>query len=295
MIYLGNFDLPARSVGKFIVNTAGTNLALPPLAMPFFRSDKYISQFIDVTGLSQAVAKEYQTRYPKNVEIGIQAYFDHQQTSQNPPTQITKKLKEVADTYRDPSKPDRIEIDGTLQYLSDLGVEPEDYRALVLAYLLHLPELGVFEASEFLNVWGSLKKELLTEMREYLDNYSKEIVADVQQFKKMYAYTFGFLMLVPNQKLLKAEDAVEYWKLLFPLIIHGEKSRERLGQWCSFVLEEWKHQVSKDMWIMTLEFFLEVVDDDPETFSKWNEELSYPLVVDLYVEYLRDAGLLPEA
>lgn len=250
---------------------------------------------MDVTGLSQAVAKQYQARYPKNVELGIQAYFDHQLILLNPPVAITEKLKEVANTYRDPTRNDRIEIDGTLQYLSDLGVEPEDYRALVLAYLLHLPELGVFEVSEFLNVWGTLKKELLIEMREYLEAFSLEVVTDIKQFKQLYAYTFSFLMLVPNQKLLKGEDAVEYWKLLFPLVIKGEKAQERLDQWCLFVLEEWKHQVSKDMWVMTLEFFLEVVVDDPETFSKWNEELSYPLVVDLFVEHLRDSELLSEA
>ena len=47
----------------------------PQPPMPLFKSDRFVSQFTEVTGLTTAVAKQYHDKY-KLVDDAIQAYFD---------------------------------------------------------------------------------------------------------------------------------------------------------------------------------------------------------------------------
>ena len=48
---------------------------------------------------------------------------------------------------------------------------------------------------------------------------------------------------------------------------------------------EWKKSVNKDMWNETLKFAQLTLDD--ETLGFWNEEASWPSVIDEFVEWVK--------
>ncbi|CAN3353381.1 defective in cullin neddylation protein 1 [Diutina catenulata] len=257
--------------------------------MPLFKSDRFVSQFTEVTGSTTAVAKQYHDKY-KSVDDAIQAYFDDSHCKKK--FKPSREAASLFDTYRDPEHPEQIGIDGTLAMLGDLAIEPEDPRALMLAYLLASPQMGVFTKHEFLEAVTAAQVSSLAELKKHVDGYAAQVARDPAEFKRLYAYTFGFLMEVPNQKLLAGDTACDYWRLLWPLVVTDPAALARLDQWYTFVTTEWRRSLSRDTWVMFGAFFTEVVAADPATFAGYDEMAAWPAVVDEYVEYLRENGLL---
>lgn len=67
---------------------------------------------------------------------------------------VWKGLAEYSDSNRlDPENPGEIGIDGTIEYIQDLGLELEDPLVLAIAHLLRSPRVGCFPKSLFLLGW----------------------------------------------------------------------------------------------------------------------------------------------
>jgi DCN1-like protein 1/2 len=60
-------------------------------------------------------------------------------------------------TGTDPEEPSTIGIDGTINYIQDLGVALEDPVVLALAYKLDAPTMGQFPKQRFIKGWQSMK------------------------------------------------------------------------------------------------------------------------------------------
>ena len=58
-----------------------------------------------------------------------------------------------------------------------------------------------------------------------------------------------------------------------------------LSWWTEFVNSEWKKSVNKDMWNETLKFAQLTLED--ESMGFWNEESSWPSVIDEFVEWVK--------
>lgn len=70
--------------------------------------------------------------------------------------------------------------------------------------------------------------------------------------------------------------------------------QSRTDQWYTFIENVYKRPLSRDSWIMFYSFVLEIIFDDPTDMVKYSEMSSWPSVIDEYVEYLRESGLLKE-
>lgn len=77
------------------------------------------AQFIDVTQAKSSVATRYLEQADWNVEEALREYYN-----ENPP--YDPKLEKLFDKYMDSENHDLILIDGTLAYLNDLGIDPEE-------------------------------------------------------------------------------------------------------------------------------------------------------------------------
>lgn len=213
------------------------------------------------------------------------------------------KLVAIYETYKDPKDPNHIDIDGTITYLDDLGIESDDPKALMLAYYLQSPSVGVFNKSSFLSQWQLQKINSLVAMKKFIDklyeilinnqgNQNISIDGVEVSFENFYNFTFDFLMTNENQKLLDLETAVDYWKLLLPLISTNEQVTTRFNQWYDFIAQECKRAISKDSWSMFYLFIEEIVLKDPLTFKDYDEMAAWPSIIDEYIEYLREHELL---
>lgn len=198
------------------------------------------------------------------------------------------KLEQLFARYCDSADPSTILIDGTLQYLADLGLDPEDPRSLTLAYILKSPQTGEFRRGDFVATWAAAGASTLPQMRAHLDACHRDIHADAAQFEPFYRYVFEFVRGADARaKSIPAADCAAYWRLL--LAEGADACAERVEQWCQFV-EEAARPVSKDTWNMWYKFYAQVVRPDPQALSAYDEMSAWPSMVDEYVEWLHDSG-----
>lgn len=259
-----------------------------------------ISNFMKATGALQSIAESYVSKYGS--VAAASSAFD--------------SLKKICQIYNKYSLKDEIDIDGTLAYMADLGIEPEDVQGLILAYVLKSPSVGVFRRSDFLNLWIALQVDTIEGMRSCLNNLLLSLDTSAApkrtntvtpiNFTDLYNFTFEFLKELPAHKLLDPALAVDYWNLLVPLAIdkiaskyqhnksHIAAVHRRLQEWCTFITTEYKRPVSNDAWRMFYLFFRDVVCQDPIDFKSYSEMDAWPSVIDEFVEYLTDNDLLPE-
>lgn len=292
---MSDFLYPTRGITLEMDRSRHSN-ATPKSYRP---THAMIAQFMDFTRQSEDVAIKYLGEH-KDLLRAIDAYLAHCDNS--PDVKPSAELEAIFKKYQDPEDKEHIDINGTIAYLGDLSIEPEDLQSLVLAYFLKAPRMGFFKRHDFLSQWQKHKVTTLPQMKDFIEKLWNQIQNDKEEgtygFRGLYDFTFGFLLENDNQKVLGYELVVEYWKLLLPVKFELHSSYEgiakRLEQWYDFVLKEYKRDFSKDMWSMFYLFLVEVVATDPENMSEYDEMAAWPSVMDEYVEYLHENDLLSE-
>lgn len=179
-----------------------------------------------------------------------------------------------------------IGIDGTFKYLNDLGIEPEEVDALVLAYYVNAKEVGVFEREDFVSGWCNVDIYDLQSMSQFIKNKSIDIYKnDSDLFARVYKFTFGYVLDKQDksniQKQLPLEEAIEYWKLLIP-----NSNSEMFFNWLEN--ESNRKTIKRDEWNMLPSFLQLAKDGETNLISRYSEDDAWPLLMDDYVEYLVD-------
>lgn len=109
---------------------------------------------------------------------------------------------------------------------------------------------------------------------------------DKDIFKQVYNHAF-VLPLQPGSKTLALDTAVAFWGILFGA--NGMPWQTANTPWTSWWFEYLEggrtKAVNKDLWRQVLTFALETIKDD--TLGFWNEESSWPSVVDDFVEWVK--------
>lgn len=140
-------------------------------------------------------------------------------------------LVAIFDAYKDPSNDQIIDIDGTLKYLEDLEIDPDDPKSLTLAFLFKSRKVGEFQRESFLQVWQNYKIADIAEMSKFITKFHNDLIkgrgeyhdivtGQELNFKKLYEFAFTFLLETENQKVLDVDLAISYWQLLLPLVIN---------------------------------------------------------------------------
>lgn len=244
-------------------------------------------QFRKITSALAAEASAYLDKHNGNLNAAVDAYYA---------SVPSEALKELWERYHDANDQESILIDGTLQYLADLGLAPEDLRCLTLAFLLRSPQTGEFSRDDFFSVWGANGIDSLKGMRSYIDKQHYELRANRNRFEQFYRYVFDFVRGRGAGKTLPAPDAAAYWHLLFIDSVASNEHQDevlvkRVEQWCEFV-ENAARPVTRDTWNMWLRFYYEVMEPAPKTLAAYNEMDAWPSLVDEYVDWLRERSAI---
>jgi DCN1-like protein 1/2 len=138
-------------------------------------------------------------------------------------------------------------------------------------------------------LWLTLTScDTIDKQKAYLNNLKTQLPTDKTVFTRVYKYTF-FLAKSGQQKAVSLEAAVAYWDLLFASPLSAVKwstpSTPWLDWWKEFLDASWKKSVNKDMWNETLKFAQLTLED--EAISFWNEESSWPSVIDDFVGWVK--------
>ncbi|KAJ6766246.1 DEFECTIVE IN CULLIN NEDDYLATION PROTEIN [Salix purpurea] len=115
----------------------------------------------------------------------------------------------------------------------------------------------------------SIFDELLKLMSEL------ELMADFSEFSRFYDFVF-FMCRENGQKNITVNKAVSAWKLVLA-------GRFRLlNQWCDFVQENQRHNISEDTWQQVLAFSRCV----HENLEGYDPEGAWPVLIDDFVEHM---------
>lgn len=187
------------------------------------------------------------------------------------------KILAFFELYKD-SNENAILAEGIEKLCSDLNVQPEDFRILLLAWKFNAQHMFCFTKEEFVQGCRNLRSDCV---QDILARFP-ELIIEIQnheKFKDLYRFTFKF-GLEPGQRVLMSEMAIQLWKLVF-----FYNDPPILQRWLSF-LE--KHPnvrgISRDTWNMFLNFSESIGDD----LSTYDDTAAWPSLFDDFVEYEND-------
>lgn len=178
-----------------------------------------------------------------------------------------------------PMGPDGISGQKLLELFRDLKVDPAaDVAALALAAACNAAEMGVFRRREFICGCTALETDSLEELREQMPKLREDVLRG-RTLPEVYAYTFGIALEVPS-KVLPLEEAQQYWALL----LHSWPLRDPFCDWAQRHMKG--KGINRDLWMMVLKLATKV----PPDLSTYDEDPSWPVLFDEFVEFYRSQG-----
>ncbi|KAI1865964.1 uncharacterized protein JN550_007942 [Neoarthrinium moseri] len=200
-------------------------------------------------------------------------------------------LKNQFESLRNPSEDpvDTIGTNGSMEYLSSLGINFEDASMFVALWVLE-SRIGELKKDDFVRAWKKFGVQpKLEDQQTHMAVQTKFLAYQMPLFRDVYRHAF-VAGKEPDARALPVEAAITFWEVIFkdPGLpwVGKQTGINWLSLWISFLKEKWTRTVSKDMWNMTLEFALKSRDD--ETLSFWSEDGAWPGVIDDFVAWYRE-------
>ncbi|KAI4696227.1 uncharacterized protein J4E88_000400 [Alternaria novae-zelandiae] len=199
-------------------------------------------------------------------------------------------LNKLFDRYQEAGAPDKdiVGVEGTMRYFDDTGVDAEGLDALAALEIVQAPTMGEMSRDGFVKGWMERHCDTIDRQKSYLKILKSELSGNKDVFTRVYKYTFT-IAKTADQRAVPLEMATVYWELLFssPLsaVQWSSPNTPWLTWWTEFLNTSWKKSVNKDMWNETLKFAQLSLED--ETMGFWNEESSWPSVIDDFVEFVK--------
>ena len=203
---------------------------------------------------------------------------DIARNNNNSSLDIDIKIHSLFDQYKD-NDVDSILLDGMEKFCVDLGLQPDDFKMLVLAWKFRADVMCQFTRNEFFQGCKVMNADSIEGILNKIP-YIVDELNDPGQFKDFYKFTFKFgLDKSIGEKTLPVDTASALWRLVF--------SRDKppfLDKWIDFLLLH-KHirGIPKDTWMMFLTFCSTV---DP-SLSNYDECEAWPSVFDDFVEAMK--------
>lgn len=246
-------------------------------------------EFIEIAGTSPAEATRILKLHAYRLQPALDAFYNdpaamrladaHRAAGKG--GQSAKKLNKLWEKYRDSTNAEETDVDGTIRYCDDLGISPDDVVMLAIAWYTKAPTMGRFRRESWVDAWKASRNDTIELQREYVDTLRNDLKSS-DTFRQVYNFTFDYAKN-EGQKSMMLDVASDLWTLLVPLDPTANFSAEHLEWWIDFLVRRGSKAVSKDTWILFLEFTRTI---DPE-FSQHDEEAAWPSVIDDFVDFAR--------
>ncbi|KAF2011464.1 DUF298-domain-containing protein [Aaosphaeria arxii CBS 175.79] len=247
-----------------------------------------ISQFQNFTQADRNSAVKFLKNYGWDPEAAVNGFFSNGSGTANNPG-VKSSLSKIFDKYReDANSPDTAGMEQTMKYLGDIDVSVEGLDFLVVSEIIQAPSMGEMSRQGFVDGWAALQCDTLEKQKQYIQQVKQSLPSNKAAFAKVYSYTFQ-LAKTGNQKTLPLDHACAYWEVVFnsPLsaVRWTSPSSPWSEWWVEFLTTQWKRAINKDHWNQTLKFAQLTLED--ESLSFWNEESSWPSIIDEFVEWVK--------
>ncbi|KAD5318109.1 hypothetical protein E3N88_18055 [Mikania micrantha] len=234
-----------------------------------------VQQFMTITGASEKVALQTLKASDWHLDGAFDIFYSQPKSFTD-----TRHLEELYNRYKDPYA-DMVMADGISTLCNDLQVDPQDIVMLVVSWHMKAATMCEFSKQEFVGGLQSLGIDSLEKFRERIPFMRSELQDD-QKFKEIYNFAFSWAK-EKGQKSLALDTAIGMWQLLFE-----EKQWPLVDHWCQFLQARHNKAISRDTWSQLLEFARSV---DP-TLSNYDAEGAWPYLIDEFVEYLTENGII---
>ncbi|KAI1348668.1 Cullin binding-domain-containing protein [Xylaria sp. FL0043] len=253
-----------------------------------------ISNFVAITGASDRTASKYLKNVSYKLNDAVDAFFQaNGGGSGASPGAVNKdaQLNQLFDSLRNEQEDgkDTLGADSAMGYLQSIGVGLEDASLFIAVELLQAPSIGEITRAGFVSGWKETGVDVKTEAQAaHLKHLTGLMTKERDAFRKVYRYAF-VAGKERDQRALSLEMALLYWDTLFkkpgPSWVGSSTRVDWLNEWKSFLEENWKRSVNRDMWNQTLEFAFKSIDD--ESLSFWSEDGAWPRVIDEFVAWYK--------
>ncbi|KAK7507283.1 hypothetical protein BaRGS_00001218 [Batillaria attramentaria] len=189
------------------------------------------------------------------------------------------KMVALFEQYKDEDE-DAMLADGIERFCSDLGVQPDEFIVLLIAWKCEAATMCCFTRSEFLHGCHAMHVDSVKGLQARFPELKAE-VRSRPQFKEMYRWTYKFgLDHESGQRTLPLEMAIGLWRLVF-----SQSQPPVLERWLSFLEKHMNIRgIPKDTWDMFLNFTEQVGDD----LSSYDDTEAWPSLLDDFVEFEND-------
>ncbi|KAK0671284.1 Cullin binding-domain-containing protein [Cercophora samala] len=200
--------------------------------------------------------------------------------------------------------------DSCMRYLKAVGADPENYSLLVVCEIVRAQTIGEIAKQGFVEGWSEVIETLdttvkpdLAAQKRYVQSRMKQVSRDPAYYKKLYQYAF---VVGKTNKAMPMDVACAMWGMLFDAQIGHEWKTAKvnwLESWSKYLEEKfyvpppnpdaegkWTRTVSKDLWNQTLAFANKTLQD--ESLSFWSEEQAWPGIIDEFVVWCREKGVV---
>ena len=174
----------------------------------------------------------------------------------------------------------QISAEGIEQLCSDLDLNPEDFRVLVLAYSLGAQVMCRFTEDEFVKGCEKLGITSLESMKQTIPTLLNAVKTSFADF---YHWTYKFALDIESgQRTLPIDMSLSLWKLVFQ-----QNYPPILDRWLNYLETSTTIKgISKDTWDMFL-IFVDQIGDDLESYD---DSEAWPSLLDDFVEHELSKG-----
>jgi DCN1-like protein 1/2 len=134
-------------------------------------------------------------------------------------------IEKIFNKYKESDE--EIGIEGTIQFIQDLGLQLEDPVVLAIAYHLQAPSVGHFIKDQFITGWLNLQADSLSTMKTAVAGMDHKLKEDDAYFANVYKYTFVF-NLQEGQRILGEYMAI--------IRLHGSCQSQQSNQLLKLLL-----------------------------------------------------------
>ncbi|KAL2158124.1 hypothetical protein VTH06DRAFT_4692 [Thermothelomyces fergusii] len=201
-----------------------------------------------------------------------------------------------------------------MAYLEKINVNPTSYELFVVLEIVRAESIGTITRAGFVDGWadviaasGGRVTPDWAGQRQLVRARIAQALTDPAYFKTIYDFAFQ-VGREPGQKAITMAVAVGFWEALYVPDKNPWRSAhvDWLAAWTRFLKEkfgvvkvtsdgeeevEYRRTVSKDLWAQTRLFAAKTMQD--ETLSFWSEEQAWPGLVDEFVLWCKDKGIVP--
>ncbi|XP_031106304.1 DCN1-like protein 5 [Ipomoea triloba] len=173
-----------------------------------------------------------------------------------------------------------IDPEGIEILCSHLGVDHTDIRMLILAWKMQAGRQGYFTLEEWRNGAKELKADTIENLKKAFGQLEEELESP-SNFVDFYAYAFQYCLTEHNQKCIETEIVC----VLLDLVL-GPRFQPQVAALVEYIQIQKDYKViTMDQWLGFNRFLSEISFPD---FSNYDEELAWPLILDDFVDWMRE-------